>query len=237
MKTKPKAIAVIPARGGSKRVPRKNIADLGGRPLVAWSIRAALESNFFARVVVSTDDPEIADVARTHGAAVPFLRQAHADDIAPVSLATAEMVDRLADDGETYDIVVQLLPTCPLRTGSDILSAVDAFLRNERTFQISVFDMAWARGWWAATIDSAGRPQPLFPKEAKMRSQDLPDLYCPTGATWVAKAAALRAEKTFYGTDHRYEPMSWLRALDIDSPEDLAMAAALVRAGLSGDAP
>lgn len=221
-------IAVIPARGASKRIPRKNVADLAGRPLIAWTIEAARGTGAFARVVVSTDDAEIADVARRHGADVPFLRASYGDDHSPVSLATVETLERLADEGDRYEVAVQLLPTCPLRNAEDVTTALAAFHRSERVFQISCFEFDWSRPWWAVRLDAEGRPDPLFPKERFMRSQDLPPLYCPTGATWVARADRLLEERTFYGTDHRYEPMPWLRALDIDVPEDLEMARRLI---------
>src|SRR5690606_35555609 len=107
-------LAVIPARGGSKRLPRKNLLRVGGLPMVAHTIAAALGSGCFARVVVSTDDPELAAVAREHGADVPFLRDAAiADDHTPVSAAAVDAPRRLAAARETYDLAGLMLPNCP----------------------------------------------------------------------------------------------------------------------------
>jgi N-acylneuraminate cytidylyltransferase len=133
------ALAVIPARGGSRRVPRKNIREMHGRPVLAYSVEAALGSNLFARVVVSTDDAEIADVARSLGADVPFLREASlADDVTPVSRATIDVVDRLAEGGEAYLEVCQLMPNCPLRTAEDVVASHRQFTGQPAEAQISV---------------------------------------------------------------------------------------------------
>jgi CMP-N-acetylneuraminic acid synthetase len=222
------AIAIIPARGGSKRIPRKNVIDFMGRPMIAWTIEAALESGRFDRVVVSTDNPEIAEISKGLGAAVPFLRQVHADDGAPVSLATiAALSQAEAEFGEPYRTVVQLMANCPLRNAADISHALSAFVVGKRQFQISCFRFGWMNPWWAVQLAADGTPRPLFPEARTARSQDLPPLYCPTGAIWIADVAALKAAGTFYGPGHRYEPISWVSALDIDDAEDLAMARAL----------
>ena len=119
-----RAIAIIPARGGSKRVPGKNIRPLAGKPLIAYTIEAALGSRLFHRVVVSTDSEDIAAVARTYGAEVPFLRSAGiSDDITPVSAATADALERLDPDEDQYRLVAQLMANCPLRTAEDVRSS------------------------------------------------------------------------------------------------------------------
>ena len=108
-------IAIIPARGGSKRVPGKNIRPLAGKPLIAYTIEAALTCGLFHRVVVSTDSEEIAAVARVHGAETPFLRSAGiSDDVTPISAATADALERLDPAGVLYSAVAQLMANCPL---------------------------------------------------------------------------------------------------------------------------
>lgn len=218
-------IAVIPARGGSKRIKRKNILDFHGKPMLAWTIEAALQAARFDRVIVSTDDPEVATVARTHGASVPFLRTRYADDQSPVSLATIGTLQQLRDDlGEEYDIVVQLMPNCPLRGRRHIVEAMDHFLSQSAKSQISCFKFGWMNPWWAAKLSENGYPTSLFPEAVTTRSQDLPNLYCPTGAIWIAKVAHLYAHKTFHSPERIYWPMSWESAVDIDDKEDLRMA-------------
>lgn len=223
-----KAIAIIPARGGSKRIPRKNILEFFGKPMIAWTIEAALESGRFDRVLVSTDDPGIADAARTFGAEAPFLRQTEADDHAHVSAATLAALAQAEDHwGEHYGTVVQLMPNCPLRGAADIAAALDAFASRQAPSQISCFKYGWMNPWWAATLDATGRPTQLFDATTKARSQDLGTLYCPTGAVWIARTEALRQSGSFYGPGHVFEPLHWTAAVDIDDAEDLQMARAV----------
>lgn len=220
-------IAIIPARGGSKRIPKKNIIDFGGRPMIAWTIDAAIRSGCFERVLVSTDDEEIAEVARANGADVPFLRQKYADDVTPVSLATISAIGQAERYwGLEFDTVVQLMPNCPLRQDVHITEALENFELNNLNYQISCFKYGWMNPWWAVQLDGNHSPAPLFPDALKQRSQDLGPLYCPTGAVWVADRVCLVDSKTFYGPDHRYLPIPWFSALDIDDYDDLKMAEA-----------
>jgi len=222
------AIAIIPARGGSKRIPRKNIVEFFGRPLIAWTIQAALDCGAFDRCVVSTDSEEIAAVSRSLGAEAPFLRERHADDNAPSSLATlAALAQSEAHFDETYDIVVQLMPNCPLRSVADITEALQAFRERGADFQISCVAYGWLNPWWAVELDADSRPKPLFPEQRVVRSQDLPPLYCPTGAIWIARSDRLREASTFYGPGHIFRPMAWQTGIDIDDEADLDMAKAL----------
>ena len=222
-------IAIIPARGGSKRLPNKNLLDFGGRPMIAWSILAARESRTFERIVISTDSPEIAAVAETHGAEVPFLRDKAYDDHAPVSAATCATLLQMRKAGEDISgTVVQLMPNCPLRTARDIVAASAAFHRSPTSFQISCFRYGWMNPWWAATLDTEGHPKPIHAAAYKERSQDLPPLYCPTGAIWIAEAEALLRAGTFYGPGYTFLPLPWQSAVDIDDADDLEMARAVL---------
>lgn len=218
-------IAIILARGGSKRLPRKNIIDFGGKPLLAWSVAAALESEQFDEVLVSTDDEEIAQVAVKYGAEVPFLRLEATDDISPSSEATCAALLQAEEYWETkFDVVAQLMANCPLRTAQDVCDSVSAFENNTAPSQISCFRFGWMNPWWAVRLQHDGKPQRLFPEGQNTRSQDLPDLYCPTGALWIAKRDALISSRNFYMEGHRFEPMHWLSAVDIDDEDDLLMA-------------
>lgn len=222
------AIAIIPARGGSKRLPKKNILDFFGRPMIAWTIQAALESECFDRVLVSTDAPQIAKVAKHWGAEVPFLRQTAADDYTPVSEATITALNQArAYWQEDYETVVQLMPNCPLRSAKDIQMALAAFAASAANFQISCFRFGWMNPWWSVTLTDDRQPQPQFPEAQMQRSQDLPPLYCPTGAIWIAHAIALRQAASFYGPGHQFHPISWTSAVDIDDAEDLEFARAV----------
>ena len=229
-------IAIILARGGSKRLPRKNILELHGKPMLGWTVEAAVQSGCYDRVLVSTDDEEIAAIGRAHGADVPFLRDRGADDITPSSEATIAALDQAETYwGERYKCVSQLMANCPLRNADDVRDAVKNFDENDASSQISSFQYGWMNPWWAAKLDQNGRPDALFPDALKTRSQDLPPLYCPTGALWIATSEALRAAKTFYTQDRVFHPMHWISAVDIDDADDLEMARAcfLLRHGQS----
>jgi CMP-N-acetylneuraminic acid synthetase len=222
-------LAVIPARGGSRRVPRKNVREMHGRPLLAYSVEAALRSGLFARVVVSTDDAEIADVARAEGADVPFLRSPDlADDITPVSRATIDVLDRLEKAGETYVAVCQLMPNCPLRTADDVVASHRQFTNQPAEAQISVARYGWQNPWWAMRREADGLLDPLFPDAMRQRSQDLSELFCPTGAVWWARTDALRRAGTFHLAGRTGWEIDWTHAIDIDTEEDWSLASALM---------
>lgn len=221
-----KIVAIIPARGGSKRVPGKNIMDFCGKPMIAWTIEAAIASQLFDAVVVSTDDAEIAKVALAYGALVPALRQAAADDHSPVSEATIHALEQLEAQGKHFDVVVQLFAVCPLRNASDIQKAYAFFEVQKAAFLISCFKYVWMNPWWAVQLDATHQPKRIFEDTFK-RSQDLPELFCPTGAIWIADVNHLKEAGTFYGKGHVFWELDWRRALDIDSYDDVALGKAL----------
>lgn len=222
-----KRIAIILARGGSKRLPRKNILDFHGKPMLAWTIEAALASAQFDRVLVSTDDEEIADVGRSFGAEVPFLRDSAADDFAPSSMATKAALGQAQRYwSEEYHVVAQLMANCPLRDSQDIKASLQVFADRDAVAQISCFQYGWMNPWWAMKLDGNGIPSYVFPEACTARSQDLPPLFCPTGAIWIARASLLNEQETFYLPGHTFHPLSWISALDIDDRNDLEMAKA-----------
>lgn len=151
------AIAIIPARGGSKRLPSKNIISFLGIPMIARTIKAAKDSNLFDRIIVSTDDEKIAEVSREYDAEVPFLRTEKADDHSPVSQATLfALMQAEKHFAENYEIVVQLMANCPLRDSGDIVNAYNNFAASKADFQISCFTGGFMNPWWAATLDDKG---------------------------------------------------------------------------------
>jgi CMP-N-acetylneuraminic acid synthetase len=221
------ALAVIPARGGSKRVPGKNIRALCGRPAIAYSIDAARESGLFARVIVSTDSEVIAEIAVRHGADVPFLREpALADDHVPVSAATVDALKRLDPDRATFTSVAQLMPNCPLRDAGDVRDSFRQFVLSGARSQLSVSRYGWQPPWWAMRRTPALTLVPLFPAEVVRRSQDL---FCPTGAIWWAQADALREAGTYHIEGRTGWEIAALHALDIDTEEDWHLAEALMQ--------
>jgi N-acylneuraminate cytidylyltransferase len=227
MVTKKERVAIIPARGGSKRIPNKNIIDFQGKPLIAWTIESALKSEMFDKVIVTTDSDKIAGIAKEYGADIPFLRQDYADDFSPVSLVIVDALRRIAP--HPYKTVAQLMPNCPLRDADDIKNAITFFEEKDLNFQISCFPFGWMNPWWAyQLVDEQRTPKPIFEDDMRnRRSQDQPQLYCPTGAIWVAKTHKLLEANSFYGNDFKLFPMNWQNAIDIDNYEDLEMAEVL----------
>lgn len=233
MTEKGATLAVIPARGGSKRLPGKNTKLLGGRPAIEYTIEAALESKVFDRVVVSTDDEAIAGIARSAGADVPFLRDASlADDFTPVSEVTLDVLNRIDPDGTTVESVCQLMANCPLRNAEDIRNAYALFRSTGSGSQISVTTFGWLNAWWAVQLDDSHKVTHLHSDKWQKRSQDLPEAYCPTGAVWFARASVLRKARTFHTDDKTGFVIPWPRGLDIDSSEDWKLAELLMAASL-----
>ncbi len=221
-------LAVIPARGGSKRIPGKNIRPLGGRPLLAHTVEAALDSGLFARTVVSTDSPEIAELAVRAGAEVPFIRdESLADDHTPVSRVTVDALRRLDPSGQTFGAVAQLMANCPLRTAEDVQASYRAFRECGAPTQLSVTRFGWQNPWWALTLSNGRTVEPVFQARMTQRSQDLPTLYCPTGAIWWAKAEVLLQEETYHVPGRAGWEIAWERGLDIDSEDDWSMVEVL----------
>jgi pseudaminic acid cytidylyltransferase len=223
-------IAIIPARGGSKRIPGKNIRPLAGRPVIAYTIAAARASGLFERVVVSTDSPEVAGVARRFGAEVPFLRDATlADDFTPVSSVTVDALCRLDPAGDRFDVVAQLMPNCPLRTADDVIDSYSQFAKDPTHAQISIVRYGWQNPWWAMRRNERCELEPVFREQMSARSQDQPELFCPTGAIWWARANTLRRTKTFHSENRTGWEIPWQRGIDIDTFEDWAMAEVLFK--------
>ena len=220
-------LAIIIARGGSKRLPGKNIVNFFDKPLIAWTIEAAIISNKFEKVLVSTDDEIIAKVAIKYGAEVPFLRINGADDFTPSSEASIIALEQAENYWKTkFEFVSQLMPNCPLRDHVDIIKSIDNFINTRASSQISCFSYDWMNPWWAFKIREDNRSEKLFPNALRSRSQDLPKLYCPTGAIWTSKSSILKSEKTFYSKKHSFFPINSISAIDIDDENDLNMAKA-----------
>lgn len=224
-------IAIIPARSGSKRIPKKNIALFKGMPMIAWTIESALQSEVFTKIVVSTDSEEIAEIARSYGAEVPFLRDQYYDDVTPVSEATLQALIQAEDYwGLSFRSVTQLMPNCPLRNAKDIIDFQNEFFSRDIDFLISCFKFGWMNPWWAFKFSETGQHNFIFPEAMKQRSQDLESLYCPTGAIWMAKSPALKLSRSFYGKDQQFFELNWVSSVDIDDESDFKLAEVLSNA-------
>jgi N-acylneuraminate cytidylyltransferase len=219
-----KSVAIIPARGGSKRIPHKNIFDFLGKPMIAYTIEAALLSGLYEKVIVSTDSNEIAEVARKFGAEVPFMRTEYADDYSNVSEV---IIYALAQTekfyGTKYDIVTLLMPNCPLRNADNIRAAMKNFSNNKYLSQISCFKFGFMNPWWAFKMNTDFSAEWIF-DNIKKRSQDLPELFCPTGAIWISQTEYLKKHNSFYSPEVNFFEMDWKNAIDIDNYEDIEIA-------------
>jgi CMP-N-acetylneuraminic acid synthetase len=199
-----------------------------GKPMIAWTIEAAKRSNIFDRIIVSTDSEEIADVARHYGIEVPFLRSDKNDDISPVSEATLAAVDQAEIFyNEKYDVVIQLMANAPLRNESHIIQQYKRFLDLDCNFQISSFKFGWMNPWWAFRQSQDGQIEWMMKEGVGKRSQDLSELFCPTGVVWIARVNHLKEANSFYGPGYQFCEIDWKSAVDIDNYEDLEFAKAL----------
>ena len=211
-------IAVIPARGGSKRIPKKNMKQMCGKPLLAYTIEAAHLSGIFDRIIVSTDSVEIAAAARHYGAEIPYMREPNlSDDITPVSAVTVDVLGRLDPAGDKFAYVCQLMPNCPLRTATDIVDSYRQIVDTNAESQLSVVRYGWQNPWWAMRRNEKFILDPVFKEYITERSQDLPELFCPTGAIWWAKAGVLRREGTYHVANRTGWEILWQHGVDIDT--------------------
>ncbi len=217
-------LAVIPARAGSKGIVRKNLRDFGGRPLVWHAVTCALACPGIDRVIVSTDDPEIADVAQEAGAEVPFLRPAElALDETP---GIAPILHALETLGPVQEVVV-LQPTSPLRTAADVTGTMALRRRQGAPAAISVCD-APCHPAWMYSRNSNGLLVPVLDGPQVTRRQDLPPVVVPNGAVYVADAAWLLRTGSFVSPETVGFVMPAERSVDLDDEHDWKFAELLL---------
>jgi CMP-N-acetylneuraminic acid synthetase len=217
------AIAVIPARGGSKRLPRKNVLPFFGHPIIAHTIRAALQARCFDRVVVSTEDEEIAEVSRRYGADIDARPAELADDRAGVVDVCVELLTRDAAVGRTYAALCALYATAPLR-GADDIRATMALLepgRCEFALAVTEYDLPPYR---ALRRTDNGSLVPMWPELAFAKSQDVPQLVVNNASTYAVSVPAFLKHRTFTGPGARGHVMPRGRSTDIDVAQDLEEA-------------
>jgi CMP-N,N'-diacetyllegionaminic acid synthase len=220
--------AVVPARGGSKGLPRKNLRLLNGRPLIAYAIEAGLTASLVDRVIVSTDDEEIAGVARQCGADVPFLRPPHlAADAAPTPPVVRHAVEWLEAGGARVDATVVLQPTAPFRRGTHVDSAIDLLQRTGAGSVVSVCEFEHSPYWMYAL--ESGRLVPLLPDARnRARRQDQPALYRLNGALYVTRRDVLMGQGLITSEDAQALVMTRNESVDIENEADLRWAEWLV---------
>lgn len=218
-----KTIAIITARGGSKRIPRKNIKEFCGKPILTYSIRAAMESGLFQTVMVSTDDPEIAEIAKAWGAEVPFLRSENtANDYATTNDVLLEVLEEYQKQGQNFDIACCLYPTAPFVTAQKLQNAWQNFLASDADTLIPVVSFSYPpqRGM----IIQEERLVFAQPEYMDSRSQDLTPYYHDVGQFYLFRIEAFqRNKKLMLGNILPYE-IPETQVQDIDNETDWEIA-------------
>jgi len=223
-------IAVIPARGGSKRIPRKNIKLFCGKPMIAWSIDAALQSGCFERIIVSTDDLEVAEIARHHGAEIPFMRPDHlADDHTGTIPVVQHAAQWFLDQGVVLEEICCVYATAPFIKAQDIRKGLETLRENfcEYAFSVTDFSFPIQR---AVRITPENRVEMFYPEYFHTRSQDLEHAYHDAGQFYWGHAHSWREGKVLFGPHTAPVPLPRYRVQDIDTLEDWECAEWLFKA-------
>jgi CMP-N-acetylneuraminic acid synthetase len=221
-------VAIIPARGGSKRIPKKNMRAFFGRPMLTYAVSAALNSGLFREVIVSSDDLSVAQIIEPYGAVFALRPPELATDSASLVDVARHVLDSLRSRGTEPEAFCQCMPNCPLVRSQDIVDLWRQFERGEHRFQISVVPYRGLYPHWAVVSDAENGGRWLFGDNNFVRSQELPQAYCPTGAIWWARTKDFLQQNAFYGSPFALAPMDANRGLDIDDEEDLKLAELLV---------
>ncbi|WP_322923964.1 acylneuraminate cytidylyltransferase family protein [Paenibacillus campi] len=216
--SKKSVLAIIPARGGSKGIPRKNIKDFAGKPLIVWTIEEARKSKYITRLIVSSDDDEIIAVAQQYGCEAPFKRpqqlaEDHTSGMLPV-LHALQMLDH------KYDYVMLLQPTSPLRTTQDIDNCIEYIMDTDSSFVVSVSETSKSP-YWMYTLDEQKMMQKLIPTaNTPGIRQQLSKTYALNGALYIGKSELFQLHQTFLTSETKGFIMPYERSFDIDSPLD-----------------
>ena len=216
-------LCIIPARGGSKRIPGKNIKSFHGKPIIAYSIKAALETNLFDEVMVSTDDEEIAEVAKSFGARVPFVRSAkNADDFAKIIDVLLEVLDKYEERESRFEIICCIYPTAPF-VSSEILKKSLGKLQNEH------YDAIFPVQRYGHPIQRAlkikeGKVQMFCPEYMESRSQDLEESFHDAGQFFWFRRRTLQEQKKMWTPNVGAIEIEELQAQDIDNEIDWKLA-------------
>ncbi len=213
-------VAVIPARGGSKRIPRKNIRFFCGKPMLAWSIEAAKASHCFDRIIVSTDDDEIAEVARSFGADVPFHRPVElANDYTGTIPVVAHAVEWMRSQGDSPSVVCCIYATAPFLCVEDLHRGLQHLEETGANYAFSVTRYAFPTQR-AIRIANTGRVEMLFPENFHTRSQDLEETYHDAAQFYWGRAQAWVSGKAIFSDAAVPVILPHHRVQDIDTPED-----------------
>lgn len=224
-----RVLAIIPARGGSKRVVHKNIRELAGKPLFAWTVEQAKESKYIDRLILSSDDMEIIGKAKQWGCEVPFVRPSElSQDDTPGIEVIFHALEALS---EAYDFVVLLQPTSPLRNSDDIDRCLEVCVENNSPSCISLVKQN-KNPYWMYMLNSNNSLSPLFDKNHKMQGEPKGDVYTLNGAVYVADAEWLKKNRVLVSTETVGYTMPEERSCDIDTEIDMEICDILLERSL-----
>jgi pseudaminic acid cytidylyltransferase len=217
-------IAIIPARGGSKRIPGKNIKNFAGKPIISYSIEAAIKSEIFDRVIVSTDCKRIAEISRKEGADVPFMRPKElSDDMTPTAPVVEHAIRWFQEQGDDVKYACCIYPTAPFVRSEDLITGYEFLVKSKSTgvFSVTEFDFTIFR---ALKISKYGCLEMIWPEHELTRSQDLPKSYHDAGQFYWVDSLKFLEEKKLYAKDSRPVILPRILVQDIDTAEDWEVA-------------
>ena len=220
-----RVLGLIPARGGSKGLPGKNIRVIGGKPMIAWTIEAARESAYLDSVILSSDDDEIMNCAREFGCDVPFRRSGA---LATDTTTSMEVVLDALERCPGFDWIVLLQPTSPLRAGQDIDATLERCFAQSAPAGVSV-SLAQESPYWMYTLQADGHLSSIMNSAPPSRRQDLPPVYVLNGAVYAADAGWIARSGTFISEETVGQPMPAERSIDIDDLTDVVVAEFVLR--------
>jgi len=218
-----KIICIIPARRGSKRLPRKNIIQFYGKPIITYSIEAAMRAKVFDRIIVSTDDLMIARHAEELGAVIHLRPPELSTDTARVVDVCAYILEEESKAGRIYDILCCLYATAPLRTSEDIRNILRLLEDDNCDSAMAVTNYHFPPHQ-ALKLDKSQNLIPVWPDMINMKSQEVPDFLVDNGSTYAIEAAVFKEKKSFLGNNLKGYIMPRIRSVDIDTQEDLDLA-------------
>lgn len=221
-------VAIIPARGGSKRLPRKNVIDFLGKPIIAYTIEAALKTQLFDKVVVSTEDDEIAEVAKGVGAETVERPYSLADDSSLVADVCLHFLQEESKLGKDYDLMCCLYATAPLRNAEDIGSTVNLVESGSADFALAVTEYHFPPHQ-ALFQNDKDFLEPLWPDWNRMKSQEVPKMVVDNGSTYAVRVHEFMQIKNFYGERLKGYVMPKIRSIDIDTRDDFVIAESFAR--------
>ncbi|MCK0144112.1 pseudaminic acid cytidylyltransferase [Arenibacter sp. F26102] len=218
-------LAIIPARGGSKRIPQKNIKPFLGKPIIAYSIEAALKSNLFEEVMVSTDDEEIAEIASQYGAKIPFIRSSeNSNDFAVLADVIGEVLKTYSIQGLNFDNVCCILPTAPFVTSEKIIEAYNLLIDTERNFDTVFPVLEFSFPIQRCLQIKNDKVEMIWKEHLNTRSQDLEPRFHDSGQFYWIKSKAFLEEKKILTNNSGAVTISQLHAQDIDTETDWKLA-------------